>query len=341
MRAGPPRDRRSGRGHRAFSGRPVPRTALPGDTTESPCVWENSAVRRGSREGRVELPSGRRRAWRVRRWGAVGAGRRRCGPSPRGGEAGRSGMGTPRRWAPYVEARPGSPLHGVRPRPVAWSLRAGARIRGCAPRNESHRRFPDVRPTLRRLAKDEGGGAHRVCPPPAGVRRVRPVCALETVRHACRSAMRGRAVLRFGRRRAGHEGSAWMPRLLCVARSDVSSASVVVLPTHETDPSRILVMQLRYDRPGRLGAARRRRPGGALACVRVVWNDRLRDRKEAHAAGLPYAASAELSRLRVTRDGSPGLRVGEPVNGAGCKGRRPGARTSGRPAGERAPGRAR
>jgi putative transposase len=32
-----------------------------------------------------------------------------------------------------------------------------------------------------------------------------------------------------------------------------------------------------------------------------VWNDCLRDRKEAHAAGLPYVTSAELSRLRITQ----------------------------------------
>ncbi|KND32582.1 transposase, partial [Streptomyces acidiscabies] len=33
----------------------------------------------------------------------------------------------------------------------------------------------------------------------------------------------------------------------------------------------------------------------------MVWNDCLRDRKEAHAAGLPYVKSAELSRLRITQ----------------------------------------
>lgn len=32
----------------------------------------------------------------------------------------------------------------------------------------------------------------------------------------------------------------------------------------------------------------------------MVWNDCLRDRKQAHAAGLPYVKSAELSRLRIT-----------------------------------------
>ncbi|GAB2775108.1 RNA-guided endonuclease TnpB family protein [Streptomyces chlorus] len=33
----------------------------------------------------------------------------------------------------------------------------------------------------------------------------------------------------------------------------------------------------------------------------MVWNDCLRDRKRAHAAGLPYVTSAELSRLRITQ----------------------------------------
>ncbi|MGW7426100.1 RNA-guided endonuclease InsQ/TnpB family protein [Streptomyces sp. NPDC054813] len=39
----------------------------------------------------------------------------------------------------------------------------------------------------------------------------------------------------------------------------------------------------------------------AFGCARVVWNDCLRDRKEAHAAGLPYVTSADLSRLRITQ----------------------------------------
>lgn len=33
----------------------------------------------------------------------------------------------------------------------------------------------------------------------------------------------------------------------------------------------------------------------------MVWNDCLRDRREAHAAGLPYVSSAELSRRRITQ----------------------------------------
>ncbi|MFF3091072.1 RNA-guided endonuclease InsQ/TnpB family protein [Streptomyces nojiriensis] len=39
----------------------------------------------------------------------------------------------------------------------------------------------------------------------------------------------------------------------------------------------------------------------AFGCARVVWNDCLRDRREAHAAGLPYVTSAVLSRTRITQ----------------------------------------
>ncbi|MFJ7180702.1 helix-turn-helix domain-containing protein [Streptomyces massasporeus] len=39
----------------------------------------------------------------------------------------------------------------------------------------------------------------------------------------------------------------------------------------------------------------------AFGCAGVVWNDCLRDRKEAHAAGLPYVKSVERSRLRITQ----------------------------------------
>ncbi|MDX3388374.1 transposase, partial [Streptomyces niveiscabiei] len=48
-------------------------------------------------------------------------------------------------------------------------------------------------------------------------------------------------------------------------------------------------------------ASQRRALARAFGCARVVWNDCLRDRKEAHAAGLPYVTSAELSRLRITQ----------------------------------------
>ncbi|MEV5959340.1 transposase, partial [Streptomyces sp. NPDC051987] len=60
-------------------------------------------------------------------------------------------------------------------------------------------------------------------------------------------------------------------------------------------------MQLRYNYRAYPDATQRRALASAFGCARVVWNDCLRDRKEAHAAGLPYVTSAELSRLRITQ----------------------------------------
>lgn len=54
-------------------------------------------------------------------------------------------------------------------------------------------------------------------------------------------------------------------------------------------------MHLRYNY--RLCPARGQRAALARAfgCARVVFNDALRGREEAHAAGLPYVTGAELS----------------------------------------------
>ncbi|WGD43051.1 RNA-guided endonuclease InsQ/TnpB family protein [Streptomyces cathayae] len=60
-------------------------------------------------------------------------------------------------------------------------------------------------------------------------------------------------------------------------------------------------MQLRYNYRAYPNASQRRALASAFGCARVVWNDCLRDRKQAHAAGLPYVTSAELSRLRITQ----------------------------------------
>ncbi|MEU1935159.1 RNA-guided endonuclease InsQ/TnpB family protein [Streptomyces coeruleorubidus] len=60
-------------------------------------------------------------------------------------------------------------------------------------------------------------------------------------------------------------------------------------------------MQLRYNYRAYPDASQRRALAKAFGCARVVWNDCLRDRREAHAAGLPYVKSAELSRLRITQ----------------------------------------
>ncbi|MGW3097081.1 RNA-guided endonuclease InsQ/TnpB family protein [Streptomyces sp. NPDC001102] len=60
-------------------------------------------------------------------------------------------------------------------------------------------------------------------------------------------------------------------------------------------------MQLRYNYRAYPNASQRGALADAFGCARVVWNDCLRDRKDAHAAGLPYVTSAELSRLRITQ----------------------------------------
>ncbi|MFF8013835.1 RNA-guided endonuclease TnpB family protein [Streptomyces sp. NPDC007929] len=60
-------------------------------------------------------------------------------------------------------------------------------------------------------------------------------------------------------------------------------------------------MQLRYNYRAYPDASQCGALARAFGCARVVWNDCLRDRKEAHAVGLPYVKSADLSRLRITQ----------------------------------------
>ncbi|MGW2813439.1 RNA-guided endonuclease InsQ/TnpB family protein [Streptomyces sp. NPDC001415] len=60
-------------------------------------------------------------------------------------------------------------------------------------------------------------------------------------------------------------------------------------------------MHLRYDYRAYPDTSQRRALASAFGCARVVWNDCLRDRREAHAAGLPYVKSAELSRVRIAQ----------------------------------------
>ncbi|MEW2132161.1 RNA-guided endonuclease TnpB family protein [Streptomyces sp. NPDC005435] len=62
-------------------------------------------------------------------------------------------------------------------------------------------------------------------------------------------------------------------------------------------------MQLRYSFRLCLGAGQRAALAKAFGCVRVVFNDALRVREEARAAGLPFVTSAELSkRLTATKN---------------------------------------
>jgi putative transposase len=67
------------------------------------------------------------------------------------------------------------------------------------------------------------------------------------------------------------------------------------------DPAGRRILAPHYGYRAYPDASQGRALASAFGCARVVWNDCLRDRKEAHAAGLPYVKSAELSRLRITQ----------------------------------------
>lgn len=69
----------------------------------------------------------------------------------------------------------------------------------------------------------------------------------------------------------------------------------------KTNCNTIRVVQLRYNYRVYPDAAQCHALGQAFGCVRVVWNDCLRARKNAHAAGEPYVASADLSRRHITQ----------------------------------------
>ena len=64
-------------------------------------------------------------------------------------------------------------------------------------------------------------------------------------------------------------------------------------------------MQLRYNyrlypSPGQRAALAR-----SFGCARVVYNDALRTRQEAHAAGLPYVTDRELSARLTAAKATP------------------------------------
>ena len=54
-------------------------------------------------------------------------------------------------------------------------------------------------------------------------------------------------------------------------------------------------VQLRYNFRLYPTAGQRQALANAFGCARVVFNDALRARREAHAAGLPYISDGELS----------------------------------------------
>ena len=76
-------------------------------------------------------------------------------------------------------------------------------------------------------------------------------------------------------------------------------------PNHDTiivsSRGKIEPVQLRYNfrlypTPGQRAALAQ-----AFGCARVVFNDGLRARQEAHAAGLPYVSDGELSKRVITQ----------------------------------------
>jgi len=66
-------------------------------------------------------------------------------------------------------------------------------------------------------------------------------------------------------------------------------------------PGRLVRMQLRFNYRLYPNVVQCQALARVFGCARVVWNDCLRARKEAHAAGLPYVTSAELSKTHITQ----------------------------------------
>jgi putative transposase len=62
----------------------------------------------------------------------------------------------------------------------------------------------------------------------------------------------------------------------------------------------LIVMQLRYSFRLYPNGPQRAALAMAFGCARVVFNDALRIRKDAHASGLPYPKAAELSKQVIT-----------------------------------------
>src|SRR5690606_15251122 len=62
----------------------------------------------------------------------------------------------------------------------------------------------------------------------------------------------------------------------------------------------VVLMQLRYNFRLYPTAGQRQSLAKAFGCARVVYNDGLRIRQEAHAAGLPYIKDTDLQRQVIT-----------------------------------------
>jgi Helix-turn-helix domain len=79
-------------------------------------------------------------------------------------------------------------------------------------------------------------------------------------------------------------------------RNYVSTAPELLICRHKTNRNTIMVMRLRYNYRVYPHAAQRRALAQAFGCARVVWNDCLRARKEAHAAGLAEVSAVVLQQ---------------------------------------------
>ena len=64
-------------------------------------------------------------------------------------------------------------------------------------------------------------------------------------------------------------------------------------------------MQLRYNYRLYPSSGQRQALARAFGCARVVYNDGLRARQEAHAAGLPYITDEELSAQLTAAKATP------------------------------------
>ena len=85
---------------------------------------------------------------------------------------------------------------------------------------------------------------------------------------------------------------------------DTVSASAYV-PVFEHEAKYTERVQLRYNYRLYPSPGQRQALARAFGCARVVFNDALRARQEAHAAGLPYISDAELSARLTAAKASP------------------------------------
>jgi transposase len=83
----------------------------------------------------------------------------------------------------------------------------------------------------------------------------------------------------------------------------VPARAYVPVAGHETKYSERV--QLRYNYRLYPGPGQRQALARAFGCARVVFNDALRARQEAHAAGLPYITDRELSARLTAAKASP------------------------------------